>query len=233
MCQGEIGPHFQGGAELGHGFGKPAQCVQCKAEVVGRRGALRLQSQGGPAAVHGLLVLAEGTVSLGQVGVVSGGFGLHSQSAADQLDGPGRIAVLVVQDAKEMQGAGVVGLPGEHGVIATSRVGETTRLEQLPTGDQVCIHHANPLRGKRGSIPCVYHPAEPLPCGSCGANGWRAAVSSKGRFHLPDMGATPWCHHQWWTMLGRFLPDGAPAKGALDSPLSVPESSARTAAVSV
>ncbi len=113
--------------------------MQREALVVGCLGVVRSKPQGGPAAVDGLLVLAQGAVNLGQVGVVSGGLGLENHGAGDQLDRPGRISVLVVQDAEEMQGTGVVGLPGKHGVIATGRVGETTRLVQLPGGGKLGI----------------------------------------------------------------------------------------------
>ena len=52
-----------------------------------------------------------------------------------------------------MQGVSMVRLPGEQGVIAACRVGRATRLMQLPTGGEVCIHHENSLMGAR--IP--YH----------------------------------------------------------------------------
>ncbi|MCY2990267.1 MAG: hypothetical protein NTY19_20685 [Planctomycetota bacterium] len=71
---------------------------------------------------------AQGAVHLGEVGVESGGSGLQGDRPADQLGGSGRIAILVMQDAKQVQGVGVVGLPVEQRLIAPCRVCEAAGL---------------------------------------------------------------------------------------------------------
>jgi hypothetical protein len=150
LGQGEIGPHLERGAELHHGFGKLAQFMQRQPEVVGRLGVVWSQPQCGPAAVDGQHVVAEGTVRLGEVGVIGGGFGLQGHGLSDQLHGPGEIAILVVQNAKEMQGVGMVGLAREQGVIEASSIGEAARVVQLSGGfefriDRVLNHRTRLL----------------------------------------------------------------------------------------
>ncbi len=68
----EIGPHVQSGAILLDRLRKTAELVERQAEVIGRLGKNRLQTERGPAAVGGVFAPAQRTVDFGQVRVVSG-----------------------------------------------------------------------------------------------------------------------------------------------------------------
>ena len=144
LGQGEIGTQFARGTRRATP-GKAAQRVQREAEVVGRFGVGLSQPQGGPAAVNGLLVVAERAVGFGQVGVVKGRIGLQCHRPADQLDGARKIPILIMQHAEKVQGVSVVGLLSEQTVIAACRVGRTPLPVPFRCGDQVCIHLATPL----------------------------------------------------------------------------------------
>ena len=62
-----------------------------------------LQTQGGAAALGGLFILTEGAMGLGKVGVKGGRVGAENHRSADQLDGPGEVAALMVHDAEEVE----------------------------------------------------------------------------------------------------------------------------------
>ena len=91
-------------------------------------------------------MLAHGAVGLGEVGMVGGHLGPQGHGLADQLDGPGRVAALVVHDAEQVQGIGVVRLPGQQGMIAASGIGIAAGLVELPSGDKVCVCHGKDTR---------------------------------------------------------------------------------------
>ena len=114
-----------------------SQSVQGQAQVVGRLGIPRLETQGRATAFDRLLVLAQAAVSLGQVGVECRRVRPHGRGPADQLDGPAGVAALMMHDAEEMQGFGVLGLASQKVVVASGRIREAARLVQLQSGGQV------------------------------------------------------------------------------------------------
>ena len=93
------------------GFLTPTESLEREAEIVGRFGALRLQTKSGAAALDGLFILTEHAMRFAQVDVKSGGVGPQRGGAADQLDGPSVMAALMVHDSEEMQRVGIKRLP--------------------------------------------------------------------------------------------------------------------------
>ena len=132
--EGEIGPHAQGGTELLDGLAVAAEALQGQAEVAEGFGVVREQPQGRAAAAGRALVLAEGAVSLGEVGVERGDVRLADDGPAHKLDGPAVVALLMMEDAEQVQRVGVFRVAGQHLPIQRGGRTQPSRLMQLDGG---------------------------------------------------------------------------------------------------
>jgi hypothetical protein len=124
------------------------QVAERQAQVVQRLGIRRTQRQGGAATGGGLLVLAQGALRLGQVGVKGGDIGTQRDGALDELDGAGRVAALLVQNAEEMQHCRVVRIALQKRVVAAGGVGVAAGLVKRVSRFQV--QRFQPAWGARG-----------------------------------------------------------------------------------
>ena len=107
MRRSEIRPILEGAAEGVDGLGSPAQGLKCQAEVGESFGEIRLQLDRGPATANGSIESAQGSISFGQVGMEAGHVGTKGDRAANQVDGPRMITLLMLQDSKKMERQGV------------------------------------------------------------------------------------------------------------------------------
>ena len=123
LSHGQARPHDQGRAEFFDGFLVAAESLQGQAEIVGRFRVVGPQAQRRLATVNSLLVLAQAAMRLGQIRMIGPNSWPQGDGLTDQLDGAGRIATLVVQHAKQVQGIRMVGLPGEQVGITARRIG--------------------------------------------------------------------------------------------------------------
>ena len=70
-------------------------------------------------------------VGLGQVGVVGGLAGVAGHRPADQLDGPPVVALLVGDDAEQVQGLAVSRLLAQDALVEPGRLRETALAMML------------------------------------------------------------------------------------------------------
>ena len=95
---------------------------------------VRQQPQGRAAAAGGAFVSAEGAVGLGEVGVERGDVRLKDDGPADEFDGPVVVALLMVEDAEQVEGVGVIRLAGQHLPIQRGGRPQPSRLMQRDGG---------------------------------------------------------------------------------------------------
>ena len=79
-------------------------------------------------------------MGLGHVGVKDGRARPHGHSPADQLDGPRRVAALVVHHSEEMEGVGVLGLALQEPMVSACGIGVPAGLVTFESGIQARIH---------------------------------------------------------------------------------------------
>jgi len=104
---GEIRAHLHGPAELLDGLRVLSQSLQGQAKVAERFGVIAPQAQRHAAAAGRPLELAQGAISLGQVGVEGRDVRPQGHGPTDLLDGAGMLALLMVQHPEQVQRIGI------------------------------------------------------------------------------------------------------------------------------
>ncbi len=107
-----------------------------------------------PHAAHATVGLHVGRVQLqrapvagqGVVGVLGGIPGVHGDGPPDALGGLTVISLLVCDDAKQVQGVGVVGFGAEDVAVPPGRLGQEAALLLLQAEAEV-VAHGKVLRG--------------------------------------------------------------------------------------
>jgi hypothetical protein len=113
---------------------------QDQSEVVGGFGRAWLQPQSGAAALGGAVEVAQSTVRLGQVGVIGSIRGVEGDGPADALGGLTVIALLMGDNAQQVQGVGVVGLGVEDIAVQPGCLGQAPALVLLQAEGKVVVH---------------------------------------------------------------------------------------------
>ncbi len=149
----EVRPQLQRAAKLLDGFGVPSESLQRQTEVAKRLGGVGRQAQRRPAAADGSLVLTQGAVGFGQVGVEGGQVRPKRHGPADQLDGAGVVALLVAQHAEQVEGVGVLRLSGQDRLVQLRRRRQVPGLVLLNGGGQIVLHG----RDSTGHPPIRHH----------------------------------------------------------------------------
>ena len=133
---GETGPHFQGAAELVDGLRPPSQTLKRQAQVAQGLGKVWPQVERSPAAADRSVEPTKAAIHLGEVGMKKWGVGFQGHGPADQLQRPGVISLLMVQDAEQVQRHRIRLFPRQDSLIELSRRTELARLVHLDGGRQ-------------------------------------------------------------------------------------------------
>jgi hypothetical protein len=123
-----------------------AQGVEGQSQIIGRFGIPGLETQRRATRVDRSFVVAQAAVSLGQVGVECGGVRSQGRGPADQLDGSTAVAALMMHDAEQVKGFGVLRLASQELMVATGRIRVAARLVPSQRVAQVRIHEGDPCR---------------------------------------------------------------------------------------
>ena len=70
----------------------------------------------------------------------------------NELDGPTRVTALVVHDAEEVKGLGILRFAGQQPMVAAGRIGVAAGLVELKSGRQEAIHGDGPLPGPGDTV---------------------------------------------------------------------------------
>jgi hypothetical protein len=107
--------------------------------------------QGRAAALSGGLEVAQCTVSLSQVGVMDGIAGVEDDGPPDALGSLTRISLLMGDDAKQVQGVGVVGLGAQDVAVQPDCLAQAPALVFLQAEGKVVVHGDVPRNADGGS----------------------------------------------------------------------------------
>jgi hypothetical protein len=127
-------------AELFGGFVQASQSLQRQAEIAERFGVLRAQAQSHAATSDGAIELAPGAIRLGEIGVKGRDAGPQRDGPADKFDGPAMIALLMAQNAEQMQSVRILFLASQHLPVQAVGRGKLPRLMHFNCSCQSILH---------------------------------------------------------------------------------------------